>query len=145
MTQRIILDTNAVSELMQQELNPDFEAWYSKVPRRLIFTTAITLSEMMFGVCKLPEGKHKRFLHQQARTIMDEFVKRTYDFNAMAAIEYGDIFAQRKRMGRPTDVQDAQIAAIARANDCIVATRNVKDFEDVGVPLINPWEHDVAV
>lgn len=140
MTPRIILDTNVVSELMNGANDPEFNAWVNSTPRESTFVTAITLGEMVFGVQNLPEGKRKRTLQRQADTVMDEFVKRTYDFNAMAAIEYGDIFAQRKRMGRPTGVQDAQIAAIARANNCVVATRNTKDFEGVGVPLINPWK-----
>lgn len=140
MPRRIILDTNVVSEIISSMPNRQFARWMSSVPKERLFITAITFGELMFGVCALPDGRRKRTLQQLITALSDEFIKRTYDFNASSAVEYGDIYATRKRMGRPTDVQDAQIAAIARANDCIVATRNVKDFEGVGVPLVNPWE-----
>lgn len=49
------------------------------------------------------------------------------------------MLAMRERSGRPTGFADAQIAATAKTNACIVATRNIKDFEGMGVSLINPW------
>ena len=62
-------------------------------------------------------------------------------FDSIAASAYAEIFAQRQAIGRPIGQSDCQIAAIARSHEAAVATRNVTDFERVGVELIDPWAH----
>jgi predicted nucleic acid-binding protein len=68
------------------------------------------------------------------------FAHRLLSFDDVAARAFAVIAADRRRAGRPIQTPDAQIAAIARANRMSVATRNVKDFADCGVDLIDPWE-----
>jgi predicted nucleic acid-binding protein len=46
---------------------------------------------------------------------------------------------QRQLMGRPLHVPDAQIAATALEHGLTLVTRNVKDFEGIGVTIFNPW------
>jgi len=58
------------------------------------------------------------------------------------ANRYGDIVAGRARQGNPIEIADTQIAAICASRDAVLATRNIKDFEDTGIELINPWEQD---
>jgi hypothetical protein len=50
------------------------------------------------------------------------------------------ILPPNRRLGRPLAVLDGQIASIARANGCAVATRNVRDFVECGVEVVNPFE-----
>ncbi len=50
------------------------------------------------------------------------------------------MLAMRERNGRPTAFADAQITATAKANSCVVATHNIKDFEGAGVQLVDPWD-----
>ena len=66
---------------------------------------------------------------------------RTFAFDTQAAANYATIFIGRERRGKPTSIQDAMIAAIARSWGASVATRNTKDFEGTGVEFINPWEY----
>ena len=61
-------------------------------------------------------------------------------FDAAAAAAYADIFAARRRAGRPTAPLDLMIAAVARANGAGVVTRDIGGFEDCGVPLVDPWQ-----
>jgi predicted nucleic acid-binding protein len=61
----------------------------------------------------------------------------TFDLNAARA--FADISATRRKLGRPIGQMDAQIAAIARSRSAAIATRNLRDFEDCGVELIDPW------
>ena len=61
------------------------------------------------------------------------------DFDAVAAAHYADLVVERERIGRPISMADAQIAAICRSHGAAFATRNVDDFADVGVEVVNPW------
>lgn len=51
---------------------------------------------------------------------------------------------QRQLKGRPLGVLDGQIAATAFEHGLTVVTRNIKDFEDLGVPILNPWEAEMS-
>ena len=69
----------------------------------------------------------------------DAFEGRVLPFNGDAARAYGYIAAARRSAGRPVASADCQIAAIAAASRMRLATRNVRDFEDMGVEIVNPW------
>ncbi|MFI1462904.1 PIN domain-containing protein [Nocardia carnea] len=88
----------------------------------------------------VPEGARKAGLVTLATELFDEFGDEAEAYDFRAARIYGRIVAERRRRGRPMGYGDAQIAAICLANDCPVATRNVKDFTDLGLAIINPWE-----
>ena len=70
----------------------------------------------------------------------EDFDGRVLPFGSEAARTYAQIAAQRRRLGRPISQFDAQIAAIARSVRSPVATRNVSDFEDCGVDVLDPWK-----
>lgn len=84
------------------------------------------------------QGGPGRAGHRPVRRFGDEV--EPYDFRAARA--YGRCVATRRRIGRPIGYADAQIAAICLVSDCPVATRNVEDFTDLGITIINPWEPD---
>ena len=67
------------------------------------------------------------------------FAARVLAFDESAAWVFSPIAAHRRSGGRPITIFDVQIAAIARANQAILATRNTSDFESYGVRLVNPW------
>jgi predicted nucleic acid-binding protein len=64
---------------------------------------------------------------------------RILPFDERAAGHFADIAAKWTKLGRLVASFDPQIAAIARAHDMTVVTRNVRHFEDCDVPIINPW------
>ena len=61
------------------------------------------------------------------------------DFDAAAASEAATLAADRQRRGRPVDIRDTQIAGIAMARRAIVATRNIRHFQDLAVSVVDPW------
>ena len=67
------------------------------------------------------------------------FEQRILPFDEDAARVYGDVLAHRREIGRPISSLDGQIAAIARSRGFSVATRNIRDFEECQVDLINPF------
>ena len=68
-----------------------------------------------------------------------DYYGRILPFDSDAAWEYAEIVISRERAGRPVKTEDCMIAAIARSLGMAVATRNVRDFEGIGVDVIDPW------
>ncbi len=137
----IILDTNVLSELMKRNGSEKVRTWAFKYPIKTLWTTTITQAEILYGIALIPEGKRHDDL-QKAATLMflEEFAGRVLPFDEKAAIAFAEIAFQRRRKGKPISQADAQIAAICRVNKAMIATRNVTDFEDCGIEIINPWE-----
>ena len=136
----IVLDTNVVSELMNLEASPVVLAWVGSRDRLELHTTSVTQAEVLDGVLALPAGRRRRAIEGAAEAMFKEdFAGRILGFDSNCARPYAQLVNDRKRRGRPISQLDAQIAAIARAADATLATRNVKDFEHCGIRVINPW------
>lgn len=135
-----ILDTNVVSELVQESPHPAVLDWWNSLESSDIFTTAITEAETRFGFAIMPAGCRRNQRAGRADYMLRVFLNnRILPFDTIAAQIYADIAAHRRAVGLHIDIPDAQIAAIARSNDMAVATRNITDFTDCGVELVNPW------
>jgi predicted nucleic acid-binding protein len=136
-----VLDTNILSAMMSARPAPEVAAWIAGEPEDVLFTTTICQAEILAGVAVMPEGSRRAALETAARAIFaDDFNGRVLPFDAAAAAAYADIFAARRRAGRPTAPLDLMIAAVARANGAGVVTRDIGGFEDCGVPLVDPWQ-----
>lgn len=136
----ILLDTNVISELMRSEPAQAVLDWFGKHDAADLFISAITEAELRTGVAILPEGQRRDRLQAAIDAMIDlDFQARILPFDSQAAKAYAEIAAQRRAAGRPIAEADCQIAAIARATNAPVATRNVKDFDGCGIRLINPW------
>jgi toxin FitB len=137
----IVLDTNVISELTRQTPAPGVLTWLDSLAVAEIATTAITAAELLYGVARLPDGRRKTELAAAVDGLLDDdFQDRVLSFGEPAARRYADIVSHRERLGRPIGVADAQIAAICRAVDATLATRNTDDFEETGIELVNPWK-----
>ena len=136
----IILDTNVLSEMFKPAPDARVMAWLKAQPRPSLFTTAVTRGEILRGIRILPEGQRRQGLWQAALKIFaDELAGQVLPYDSDAAEFYAEIGAARRAAGRPISQFDAQIAAVTRLRGANLATRNVKDFEDCGIDVINPW------
>jgi predicted nucleic acid-binding protein len=137
----IVLDTNVLSELMRPEPEQPIIAWMDRQDPSRLFLTAVTVAEILYGIARLPDGKRKSGLREAGAAVLDEeFAGRILPFDEIAAICYADVVCERQRSGRPISMADAQIAAICRTlNAATLATRNIQDFEGIGLDLVNPW------
>jgi len=137
----IVLDTNVISELARQVPDPGVLSWLDSLEVSEVATTAITAAELRYGVARLPDGHRKRELAVVIRGILaEDFHGRVLSFDERASARYADIVIGRERIGRPIGIADAQIAAICRDSGAILVTRNIADFEETGIELINPWK-----
>lgn len=137
----IVLDTNVVSELMNPQGSQTVKLWANAQPRESLFTTTITQAEILYGIAILPEGNRKQRLQNAAQLVFNqELLNQILLFDSESAEHFASIAADRRRQGNPISQFDAQIAAICRTHQAAIATRNVDDFSDCGITIINPWE-----
>ena len=88
----------------------------------------------------MPDGRRRRLLADRFEQFLAAaFESRVLSFDEDAGRAYGEIRGHRRELGRPMSNFDGQIAAIARTKGLAVATRNIKDFEDCGLELMNPF------
>jgi predicted nucleic acid-binding protein len=136
----IILDTNVLSELMRAKPSPRVVAWVTEQPATELFTTSITEAEIFFGIELLTKGKRREGLLAAAEAMFaEDLAGRVFGFDSEAARVFSKIAADRRAIGRTISHADAQIAAIGRVRRARLATRNVEDFEDCGLDLVDPW------
>ena len=114
--------------------------WIQSEPVTALFTTSITEAELLYGAALLPDGGRRQALETVlARLLSGWFSGRILPFDGVAAREFAEIAANRRRAGRPIGEADCRIAAIARSRGASIATRNVSDFADCGIAVIDPW------
>jgi predicted nucleic acid-binding protein len=136
----IILDTNVLSELMRPKPSTHVAAWVAKQTATELFTTSITEAEIFYGIELLSRGKRREGLLAAAEAMFaEDLAGRVLGFESDAARAFSKIAVDRRSLGTPVSHADAQIAAIARVRRATLATRNVEDFEDCGVDVVNPW------
>jgi toxin FitB len=136
----IVLDTNVQSEAMKPSPDPALARWMMREHGRGLFTTAVSEAEIIYGIAILPEGRRKRDLEAAAQGVLALFAGRILPFDSLAAREFAAIVVDRRRLGRPINDFDAQIAAITRARSMSLATRDTRDFAETGVQIIDPWQ-----
>jgi toxin FitB len=136
----IVLDTNVVSELMRASPAHAVLSWLAEHRVSDVYTTAITVAEIRYGIARLPAGRRRDGLQQAADEIFAAFPQQVLSFDLRAAAAYADLVAQRDSTGNPISGFDAQIAAICRTHLATLATRNVADFSGTGVATVNPWQ-----
>jgi hypothetical protein len=135
----IVVDTNIISELMRPAPSPMIVDWVRRQRPSELCTTAVTVAEIRYGLERLPDGRRKNDLLEAVGEIFRSFGDYVFPFDTAAAGHYARIVTHRDKIGRPMDGFDGQIAAICRARRADLATRNVRDFEETGIKIIDPW------
>lgn len=136
----IVLDTNVISEIFRPHPNPRVAAWLESLAGEVAIT-AVTLAELLAGVRRLPDGQRRTALAARIEAALEPYRdgQSILSFDGAAAEQYADVLLARENAGLPISTADAQIAAICRTHHATCATRNLKDFADTGVELVDPW------
>ncbi|MEO8400816.1 MAG: type II toxin-antitoxin system VapC family toxin [Gammaproteobacteria bacterium] len=137
----ILLDTNVISEMMKTTPSSKVIAWIDEQEITHLFVSTITIAEISYGLSALPEGNRRQLLeHAFNNTIKEAFKHRVISFDEPAAHQYGKMMSSRKKLGRPLNILDGQIAAIALEQRFALATRNTRDFINCEIDLIDPFK-----
>ena len=139
-TVSLLIDTNVVSELIRNSPDPAVVKWAASQQVEGMFLTTVSEAELRFGAEILPRGRRRETLILRIENMLtDVFGGRILSFDSEAARNYAVIAAKRHLSGYSVAVADCQIAAIARSVGMKVVTRNVRDFFETGVEIVNPW------
>ncbi len=134
----IIVDTNVWREISHAQGNQGVKQWFVEHESELLLSS-IVLSEMLYGVCKMDDGRRKQLMLGWYERLEAEFSDRVLDYDRKSALAYGELANEIRLQGLDTGVMDVMIAAQAVANEAAIATRNAKDFAFAGIAVIDPW------
>ncbi|CAA6605659.1 Ribonuclease VapC [Rhodospirillaceae bacterium LM-1] len=135
----IILDTNVLSAVMRRDADPLVVAWLDRQPSESLWITTITVFEIRFRLELLPDSRKRQALETAfAQALEEDFQRRILPFDFRAAEEAAMLAARRRNAGQTVEFRDTQIAGIALARQAVLATRNVRHFQDVPVTVIDP-------
>jgi toxin FitB len=136
----ILLDTNVISAFMKPEQDAAVASWLNTQPRKTLWMTAITVFEIRTGLEILALSRRRQALEDAfTRALEEAFAGRVVPFDELAAQAAGRMSAARRKIGRPVEIRDVQIAGIAISRKAAIATRNIRHFDGLGIALINPW------
>jgi toxin FitB len=129
-----LLDTCVISEARRRS-RPAM-VWLQSIRPETLFLSAITVGEIMKGVSmKLrTDPPAAAVLLRWLDDLRVVYASRILPIDADVAGSWGRLMAERSR-----PVVDTIIAATARVHNKIVVTRNVADFTDAGVAILDPW------
>jgi predicted nucleic acid-binding protein len=134
----IILDTDVVSGIMRAE--KEAISWLNRQAASSIWTTAVTIFEIQCGLAVMPSGRRRSTTELAFRKVIeDDLSNRVLSFDRAAANEAAALMVARHRGGRIKESRDTMIAGIALAQNATLATRNVRHFDDLRVPVVDPW------
>ena len=130
-----LLDTNVASELRRKLPNPGVVSWFLHRPASTLFLSVLTLGELRKGIEGAPDATRRMALSDWLETELPRFFAgRMLNLDAPIADRWGRLIAAA---GRPAI--DSLLAATAAHHGLSLVTRNARDFEGVGIEVINPW------
>jgi toxin FitB len=137
----LVLDTNVLSALMRPSLNNPVVIWLDSQAGISVWTTAVSVMEIRFGLTAMPIGRRRDQQIAEFKRIMDEELeRRVLAFDSEAAEETGLLMGSRQIAGRSRDLRDSMIAGIVIAQRATLATRNVRHFDDLPFRVVDPWK-----
>ena len=133
----IVLDTNVLSETFRADASPLVIEYVATT--RDLATTATSVFELLEGVSRLPEGRRRRDILEAIELVLGSFSSRVLPYTGVTARLQAGIAATRRTAGRPIDMEDGMIAATCVEHGATLVTRNTREFEGLGLELVNPW------
>lgn len=138
-----LLDTNVVSETVRPRPRQPVLDWIEARNPSDLFLAALTIGELVRGARKVREQERReRYERWIEQDLARQFDGRVLPFDGRTAAIWGRLMGDGDRAGRRPAAADAQIAAVAIQHGLILVTRNVRDFGQFDVRLLNPWRAD---
>lgn len=135
-----LLDTCVLSELTKPAPAVEVIAWIEGHSESSYYISSLTVGELMRGIKLLSLISKREKLEKWIQNLLlNRFKDRIIPINEAIAIRWGALTAKREQKGRTLPAIDSLLAATAQEHSLILVTRNIKDFKDLDVQLLNPW------
>ena len=136
-----LLDTNCISELVRPKPDPRVIEWMEAADEGVLYLSVLTVGEIRKGLAGLAQGKRRTHLETWLEVeLQARFAGRVVPIDAAIADRWGLISADAKRKGKALPVIDGLLAATALHHNLTFVSRNVSDFTNTQVQILNPWE-----
>ena len=136
---KYIIDTCVISEILKPKPNKKVVEYLNSIDDSKLYMSAMTIGELHKGIQKLRESKRKWELFSWLDAIEEEYENRILPFNKEGGIYWGRMMSGLDSKGKTMSAFDSIIAATGLEHHLYLITRNVKDFKECGVDIINPW------
>ena len=138
---KYLLDTCVISELTKTKPNKKVVSWITQNDDANFYLSSLTFGELYKGVSKLPDSRRrKKLLQWIEQDLKERFAGKILDIDLLVAKTWGETQGVSEAAGTPMPAIDGLIAATALAHNLTVVTRNVKDMQQSGVSVLNPWK-----
>ena len=134
----VLLDTNVLSEVVRPRPNQNVLQFLEEVKDS--YLSVVTLHELYHGAALVKDGGKRERLLQWVHDLEVQQESKLLPVSADIARIAAHLRSESASKGRVLHIEDALIAATAEHHELIVATRNIKDFDNISVELINPWD-----
>jgi predicted nucleic acid-binding protein len=135
-----LLDTNVISEWVKPQPDRNVVSWLAKADEDRVFVSVISFAEIRRGIELMQAGRRRERLTQWlAEELPVRFEDRILAIDPGVADTWGVLMARREKVGRVLSSMDGFVAATAEVHSLTLVTRNIKDFEHVGISLVDPW------
>lgn len=138
---KYLLDTCVISELVSKQPNTKVVEFVDLLDSEDVYLSVITIGEIVKGIEKLPKSRRKTDLHNWLNEdLLVRFEGNILTLDTDILIEWGALTARLESAGKTIPAIDSLIAATALAKKMTLVTRNVSDFEETDVEIVNPWK-----
>jgi predicted nucleic acid-binding protein len=135
-----LLDTNLVSEWVKPYPDPKVMAWLAEVDEDRAFISVASFAEIRRGIELMPHGRRRdRLAFWLENDLPIRFEGRILTIDHRTAETWGVVMARAQKAGLTLGSMDAFFAATAEVHGLRLVTRNVRDFEKLGIAVLNPW------
>jgi predicted nucleic acid-binding protein len=137
---KYLLDTCLLSELVKAQPDPKVLESLNARAEKALYVAAMTLAELHRGVARLPDSRRKHELAKWLVQLQAGFNERVLPFTQETATYWGELCVRAEAQGRSLAAFDSIIAATAIEHGLVLVTRNERDFANVPLVVINPWQ-----
>jgi predicted nucleic acid-binding protein len=135
-----LLDTNVVSETERKHPNRNVLKWLGETDPGITYLSGLTIGEIKKGVSKLASGKRKAHIQNWLEDIRKQFGSRILPLTEQTFLIWGKMMGDFEQKGIVRPALDSFLEATALEHDLILVTRNVRNFQDSSVTILNPWD-----
>ena len=138
---KFLLDTCVISEFVKPRPNAGLVAWLEDNDEEQMAISVASIAEIQSGISRMPETARRAglegWMHQ---SLIPRFEPRILGIDLPCALAWGDSTGRAKQIGQPIPQIEALLAAVCCNHKLALVTRHTKDFVNLDVEVINPWE-----